>query len=114
MDELERLERDGWDALSGPDGAAFYEQWMADAGLMVFPGLVMGKQTAIDTMRAVAPWSSYELTDVRVVRSGADAGLVTYRASAVRGDAPYEATMSSVYVRVDGAWRLLLHQQSPG
>ena len=112
MDELERLERDGWDALSGAGGAAFYERWMADDGLMVFPGMVMNKETAVDTMRSVAPWSSYELTDVRVVRSGS-AGLVTYGASAVRGEAPYQATMSSVYVRIQGEWRLLLHQQSP-
>jgi hypothetical protein len=114
MDELERLERDGWDALSGTDGAAFYEEWMADDGLMVFPGMVMDKGTAVDTIRSVAPWSSYELTDVRVVRPAPGAGLVTYRARAVRDGTPYEATMSSVYVRVDGTWRLLLHQQSPG
>ena len=114
MDELERLEREGWDALSGPGRAAFYEEWMADEGLMVFPGLVMDKKTAVDTIRSVAPWSGYELTDVRVIRSAPDVGLITYRAQAVRGDTPYEATMSSVYVRENGAWRLLLHQQSPG
>jgi hypothetical protein len=39
---------------------------------------------------------------------------VTYRASATRaGEPPYRALMSSVYVRVDGRWRLALHQQTP-
>jgi hypothetical protein len=29
---------------------------MADEGLMVFPGMVMDKSTAIATIRQVAPW----------------------------------------------------------
>nr|MBA2632030.1 DUF4440 domain-containing protein [Chloroflexota bacterium] len=39
--ELEALEREGWAALTGPDGAAFYAEVMADDGLMVFPGMVL-------------------------------------------------------------------------
>ena len=50
MHELEELERRGWDALCGPDGAAFYEELMADEGLMVFPGLVLDKP---QTLRAI-------------------------------------------------------------
>ena len=113
MNELELVERDGWQALSGPGGADFYARVMLDDGLMVFPGMVMSKAEALETMREVAPWSSFELSDVRVVGSGPDAALVTYRARAVREGRQYEATMSSVYVRRDGEWRLLLHQQSP-
>lgn len=111
--ELEALERQGWEALSGPDGAAFYEDAMADDGLMVFPGVVMDKATAIETIGRVEPWSAYELSDVRVSTDG-NAGLVTYRAYARRaGQGPYEAVMSSVYVRRNRRWLLLLHQQSP-
>ena len=33
MSELEALEREGWEALSGPNGAAFYDELMADDGL---------------------------------------------------------------------------------
>jgi uncharacterized protein (TIGR02246 family) len=112
--EIEQLERRGWEALSGPDGAAFYEDALADDGLMVFPGMVMVKQTAISTIGEVQPWSTFELRDVRV--SGDDnAALVTYRAKAQRaGEPEYEAVMSSVYVRRGGRWLVLLHQQSPG
>jgi Domain of unknown function (DUF4440) len=112
--ELEDLERRGWEALSGPDGAAFYEDAMANDGLMVFPGMVMDKHAALDAIRSVEPWSRFDLTDVRVELAAGAVGLVTYRAKAERAGRPYEATMSSVYVRVGGAWRLVLHQQSPG
>lgn len=112
-DELEALERRGWEVLSGTNGAAFYEQIMADDGLMVFPGVVMDKPAALDVIRKVSPWSSFELSDVRVTAAN-DVGLVTYKAVGQRGQGPpYEAVMSSVYVRRDGEWRLLLHQQSP-
>lgn len=112
--ELETLERQGWEALSGPNGAAFYEEVMADDGLMVFPGLVMDKLSSLDVIRRVSPWLSYELSDVRIARID-DVGLVTYRAVGQRTEEPpYEAVMSSVYVRRGAQWHLLLHQQSPG
>ena len=112
MSELEDLERAGWDALCGPDGATYYEEHMADDGLMVFPGMVMDKKTSISTIESVEPWAAYELVDVREVMAG-DVGVITYSASARRRAQPYAATMTSVYLRRDGQWRLLLHQQSP-
>ena len=112
--EIEDLERQGWEALSGPGGAAFYEDAMADDGLMVFPGMVMDKPTAVATIRDVQPWSRYDIADLRVAADDR-AALVTYRAKAQRaGEREYEAVMSSVYVRRAGRWLLLLHQQSPG
>jgi Domain of unknown function (DUF4440) len=112
--ELESLERQGWEALAGPDGAAFYEDAMADDGLMVFPGMVMTKTEAVAAIRAAPPWRRFELTDVRTVVDG-DAGLVVYTANAERDPGTtYTATMTSTYVRRGGRWLLLLHQQSPG
>jgi hypothetical protein len=112
-DELGELERAGWAALSGPDGAAFYEDAMADDGLMVFPGMVMTKPEAIAAIRAAPPWRRFELSDVRTVVNG-DAGMVVYTANAERDpSSTYTATMTSVYVRRPAGWQLLLHQQSP-
>ena len=112
MHELEALERRGWDALCGPDGAAFYADLMADDGLMVFPGMVLGKEQTLAAIEAAPPWASYELADVRVIDAAADAALVTYRATA-SGDGEYRALMTSAYVKRDGGWRLVLHQQTP-
>jgi hypothetical protein len=112
-DEVEALERRGWEALSGPNGTAFYEGVMADDGLMVFPGSIMDKPTALDAISRASPWSSFELSDIRTTADNL-VGLVTYRAKSQRDQAPpYEAVMSSVYVRRQGQWKLLLHQQSP-
>ena len=86
---------------------------MADDGFMVFPSLVMDKQAALSVIRQAEPWSTFELSDVRVTASQGVA-LIIYRAVGQRSGQPqYEAVMSSVYVRRGDDWKLLLHQQSP-
>ena len=113
-DELEDLERRGWQALSGPGGAAFYRDVMADDGVMVFPGVVMDKPATLEVMNGVAPWLTFQIQDVRVIRVSPDCGMIVYRAEAQRaGEETYRAEMTSVYARRDGSWRLVLHQQSP-
>ena len=112
--ELEDLERRGWQALSSSAGADFYSEVMADDGLMVFPGMVLDKQAALDAIKAAAPWSSFELIELRVIDLGQDSGVIIYRAAAQRrNESIYEAWMSSVYVRRGDRWLLVLHQQSP-
>jgi hypothetical protein len=114
MHELEALERRGWEALSGPGGAAFYSEFMADDGLMVFPGLVLDKAASIQAISDTTPWLSYELEGVRLIGAMPHAATVVYGATAQReGGSPYRALMASVYVRREGNWRLVLHQQTP-
>jgi uncharacterized protein (TIGR02246 family) len=112
--ELEDLERRGWEALSSPEGAAFYEDLMADDGVMVFPGMVLDKAETVRAIADAPPWQSFELADLRVIEATPESGIVTYDATARRADEDeYRALMSTVYARRDGRWRLLLHQQSP-
>ncbi len=114
MHELELLERRGWDALSGPDGAAFYEGVTADEALMVFPGIVLDKAQSLRAIADAPLWSRYELSDIRVVEGTPDATFVTYRATAARtGEGEYRALMTTVYVRRERGWQLVLHQQTP-
>ena len=111
--EIEQLENRGWDALSGPEGAAFYDDLMAEDGMMVFPGITLDKRATVRAIAAERPWQSYRLDEVRVAETG-DTAVITYRATSQReGEAEYRARMSSVYARVGGRWRLVLHQQSP-
>jgi uncharacterized protein (TIGR02246 family) len=112
--ELEALERRGWEALTGTSGAAFYEELMADDGVMVFPGMILDKAETIRAIADAPPWQSFELAEVRVIEVTPDSGIVTYDARARRADEDeYRALMSSVYARRERRWRLLLHQQSP-
>ena len=114
MHELEVLERRGWDALCGPDGAAFYDDVMADDGLMVFPGMVLDKAQTLRAIAGAPPWSRYDLSDIRVVESAPDAAFVTYQALAADADGDeYRALMTTVYVRRDRRWQLVVHQQTP-
>ncbi len=54
------------------------------------------------------------MRDHVLVEFSDQAAAVVYRVVAHHGGAePYRALISSTYVRADGAWRLVLHQQTP-
>ena len=115
-DELIVLETDGWRALS-EDGAAaqaFYGRVLDETVVMLLPGgLRLTDRAAILESMGGAPWASFALEDPQVVRLGEDGALVVYGVVAGRDGAEYSALVSSAYVRRDGAWRLVLHQQTP-
>jgi hypothetical protein len=113
--ELLAIERQGWEALTGLGGRAFYADLLASDGEMVFPGMRLDRETALASIpEGVASWDGFDLDDVRVVPLGEGGAAITYRATARRGDdPPYVATMTSVYAHQDGRWRLVLHQQTP-
>jgi hypothetical protein len=115
-DELIELERAAWEALatSGDDAAEFYETVLAPQVVMLLPGgmVLDDRHQVIDSMRG-APWTSFELSDERVLELTADSAVVAYRATASRGDHQYTALFNSTYVREARTWRLALHQQTP-
>lgn len=114
-DEMVRLEREGWDALSTPRGADFYQDVLAPDATMLFPGIgLLDRDAILDAMRQAPPWQSYEMTEVRAAPVAPDAILVTYRVAAQRaGQPPYDALISSLYVDHGGSWRLAFHQHTP-
>lgn len=111
---LRELEEAGWRALATAGAAAdFYRDVLDDDAVMVFPAMVLrGPDEILPTM-AGPPWDAFRLLDVTVTLPGADTGVVTYRVDARRGDHPYRAWLTSVYVRRTEGWRLVLHQHSP-
>jgi hypothetical protein len=115
-DDLLGLERAAWDALSsdGDAAARFYDAVLAREVLMLLPGgMVLDDRTeVIDSMRG-SPWTSYELSDERVLVLSEGSAVVAYRATAQRDGGAYTALFNSTYVRVDGGWRLAVHQQTP-
>ncbi|MEZ4503731.1 MAG: nuclear transport factor 2 family protein [Dehalococcoidia bacterium] len=112
MDDLLELERGFWNATRDPD---YYREHMAEDGLAVFGMGVLTKDEAIAS--TVAPggedWSDIELREPRLLRLDDDHAALIYEGRARRGDTPYVAYTSTVYARREGAWQLLLHQQSP-
>lgn len=114
--ELAALERQGWEALSsdGETARAFYEDVLDDRPVMLLPGgMVLEDRAAIVQSMSGAPWTRYELADLRSLELTPDTAVVTYGAVAERDGQAYSALMSSVYVRRDDRWRLAFHQQTP-
>lgn len=97
------------------DGPEFYRQRMAPEASMVFPppvGILRGE--AILAGLAQGPrWQSVEIAEKTETASG-DTVVLAYRATGTRPSAPpYVALCASTYVRMDGSWYLLFHQQTP-
>lgn len=115
LEELLELERRGWAALSSDGGRAFYASILHAEALMLFPGglRLEGKEAILESLEA-RPWASFEIDEATAIELGPGAGVLAYRVAAARaGAAPYRALISSTYVRVNGAWNLILHQQTP-
>jgi hypothetical protein len=114
--DLIDLEHAGWRALSSGGEAAtrFFGEVLATEVVMLLPGglAITDRQQAIDSMGGAA-WDGFELSDERVHALADTCAVVTYRASAHRGDQDYDALSSSTYVLDGGRWRLAVHQQTP-
>lgn len=110
FDELWMDEKRFW--LDGPD---FYEEKMAPEACMVFPppaGVLRG-EAILAGLRQGPRWQSVEMTERSETAWGGTVVLV-YRATGTRpGAGPHVALCSSTYVRTDGGWKLLFHQQTP-
>jgi len=113
---LIEIEQAAWDASSSGNGDWYRDNLTEDA-LLVFPGLSqpMNRSACVETVdAALGSWEWYRMQDVRVVPLADDAAVLTYRAVARRaGEAvDYVASISTVYVRQDGDWKLAFHQQT--
>jgi hypothetical protein len=111
-EELIALEREFWEAAGHPE---FYEENLADDGVMAFSIGVMGKDAVVESMVGASEWASFTIDDPRVVELGEDAAALVYTTEAYGlGDSdPYRAALTSVYVRRAGRWSLAVHQQTP-
>ena len=113
-EQLLEMEHAFWQASTDPD---FYRKHVAEDVVLVFPYGVgaMDKKMVLYTIGAnTEEWENYEISEVGAVSLAEDAALITYKVSAERavGDEPFEAFVSSVYIRSDGPWLLAFHQQT--
>jgi hypothetical protein len=110
------LERSAWKALttSGEVAAKFYDGILAKEVLVLLPGMAVDRRsTVVDSMHQ-ADWTSFELSDERVLDLTEESAVVAYRVEARRADGSrYEALLNSTYVQEGGDWKLALHQQTP-
>lgn len=97
------------------DGVAFYRDNMAAEAQMVFAdpvGILKGDEI-LDGLKAAPRWAAVEFADQTEQTLG-DTRVLAYRATGSRdGAEPYSALCSTTYVRREGKWILLSHQQTP-
>lgn len=114
-DELEALERQGWQSLCDGTGAEFYGDLMTEDGVMVLAeGTVLDRQAVVASLREAPTWDAFGLEDLRTVALGPDAQALLYRGTARRAESSaFVAMMTSAYVKHEGRWRLAVYTQTP-
>lgn len=115
LETLDAIERQGWDALCDGTASDFYGKLMTSDGIMVLAnGAAMTRDQVVSSLRKAPPWGGYQMSDVRLVTTGQDGAALVYKGSAEReGEVAFVGVMTSVYVRVNGTWRLALYTQTP-
>lgn len=115
IEELLALEHRGWKSLCEGTGADFYAQIMTpDAVMVLAHGLVLDRDAVRGSLNNAPPWDRYEIRDERLVQLTEDTAALVYTGHAFRaGEPEFLALMSSVYIRRNGEWRLVLYQQTP-
>lgn len=115
LDALESIEQLGWRSLCDGTAAEFYGQLMTSDGAMVLAeGQVLTRDEVVRSLREAPTWDDYRIERVRLVTAGRESAALVYQGTGLRDGQPaFVAWMSSVYVRLDGAWRLALYAQTP-
>ena len=109
--ELTTIERELW--TGGPDA---YERNLDADCLVAFTEMagVSSRDAVAGTVEGGDRWKDLEIEVQGLLRPIPDVAVLTYRASATRGDDErYRALVSSGYVQRDGEWKLMFHQQAP-
>jgi PAS domain-containing protein len=113
-EELFGIERGFW-----TEGEDYFLRHVDEACLLAFPQA--GEMTGIHSREDVAAtatqanrWRDLDMAERHMLRIGDDAALVNYKAKVTRFDGmPYQALVSSAYVRRGNGWKLAFHQHSP-
>ena len=87
----------------------------ADALMALADGAVLDRAAVVDSLRWAPRWRRYEIGGARFVDAGDDGAVLVYTGMAFReaDDPAFVGTMSSLWVRREGRWRLAFYQQTP-
>ena len=114
-EDLYAIEEGFW--LRGQD---HFVAHVDDKCLLAFP--LMGEMHGVHSRAEVAAtatmanrWRDLTMSRRHLLQPADGVAIISYRADVKRADGlPYEALISSVYVRRSGGWKLAFHQHSPG
>jgi hypothetical protein len=113
--DIENQEKQIWDTLKGKKHDEFASM-LADDYIEVYPGGVNRKQDTVEQVKKFEP-TDIQFSDWKVTKLGPDAALVTYTVN-TKGKfdgkelPPNPVRGSSVWVRRDGKWLGIFHQET--
>jgi hypothetical protein len=116
IDQLEKMERQAWDAFGRGDGK-FFEGFYSSDATQVDPNGIMTRKEAIAAISTKpCELKNYSINNFKVTMLNASTVFVTYAATqdATCGGqkVPEKLVASSVYVKRNGKWQGALHQES--
>ena len=95
-------------------GRAAYAGTISPEAVFAFPSGLMAGDGFVADLPEEGGWRSVEMGERREGAPATDLRVLAYAALGTRRDgSAYRALCSSTYVRVDGAWRLVQHSQTP-
>jgi hypothetical protein len=109
--ELFELEKNFWTG-----DAQFYRQHLADDCMVVFAEMsgVKSKEEIASMIKEGQRWQKLDIKERGLVELADDVAILSYKASAMRANGePFEALVSSAYVKKNGGWKMAFHQQTP-
>lgn len=110
-EELLELEQGFWNGDSD-----YYKDHADTECLVAFPGMAaaMANAALAETVKEPNRWKSVDMEVKGLVQPGTDVAVLTYEAHAMNRDGqPYDALVSSGYVRRLEGWKLMFHSQTP-
>ncbi len=111
-DEILDIEMGFWTKATDP---RYFEQHMADQALSVIEPMGFVEKAQVVQMPSEQAWSDVEMLDVQVRQVTPDCVILAYHGRGRRPDqaSPYQGSIASTYVRIDGAWKLALSSHQP-
>lgn len=109
--DLLSIERELWSGRAEP-----YREHLDPECLVAFTEMagVTARDDIAASVDAGERWRNVDLDVVGLLQPTDEVAILTYRASAVRGEEErYRALVSSGYVRREDGWKMMFHQQTP-
>jgi len=107
-DAVLELERGFWEKSNDPE---FYKENLLEDGISIIGSMGFVKQAgAIKMSKDSKPWTNVKMQDMHILDLNDETVAVAYHGEGTQEgmDKPYRATVSSVYVRKHGKWKLAL------
>lgn len=104
------IERSLW-----TEGSDAYRQHVDDVCLVAFTKMagLSSREEIAASVEDGPRWQNVQMDLEGAHQPTGDMAILTYRASADRGDESYRALISSAYVKRHDGWKLSFHQQTP-